>query len=528
MRPSVRLTSETPAMVRQWLAWGVPATAETALAAAALVLLTGWTPNVLTLTAVCGLPIFVALGAALIPGAGQAIPALQRQTLALLWLTVAGFTGYGVIVLGLGRVPTRNERAVVLLTSAATILMARAYVPARNRLRATAQRQRIAPATSDALIASLAGGMSRAIPLDEVLIQLAEMLRTTLVLSAAEVWTESGERLELAAADPYRPPRSVALSEGTAQALSQTGARTEQWIAIWLPELIDHDAESVRLTPITHTGRVLGAIVARRPSDAEPYTATDDALIGELARHIAPVLRNAELDSALHASLAELRARAEELRSSRARLITAADAERRRIERDLHDGVQQQLVALSLDLRLARGLPGVHAGNTDDVLLELEGKAEGALRDLRNLTHGIYPPLLMARGLEPALMAAAARLPFPVEIDVRRSDRYSQVTETALYFCCLEALQNVAKHAGERATACVRLCEEHGAVSLTVSDSGPGFDQRSAGVGSGLVGMQDRIGAIGGDVRIDSKPGSGTVVTAVVPRDPRTFGPTDA
>jgi signal transduction histidine kinase len=201
----------------------------------------------------------------------------------------------------------------------------------------------------------------------------------------------------------------------------------------------------------------------------------------------------------------------------------AADAERRRIERDLHDGVQQHLVGIAVNLRLARELAAADPAGADDLLAKLEDVAEQALRGLRDLTHGIYPPALRARGLPDALVAAAAGLSVRAAVDAPDFGRWSPDIEATLYFCAVEALQNVAKHAGADAQARVKLRHDHGALVLTVHDDGDGFDPDAMASGTGLLGMRDRLAAHGGTVRIESAPGHGATITATLPvhGDPR-------
>jgi hypothetical protein len=206
----------------------------------------------------------------------------------------------------------------------------------------------------------------------------------------------------------------------------------------------------------------------------------------------------------------------DELRASLVRLAAAAAAERRRIERDLHDGAQQQLTCLSVRLLMAAKLA---AGQPDlaSLLGELGDEAAGAARELRNLAHGIYPPVLRANGLADALFAAASHCPLPTTVRIGSLGRYPADIEAAVYFCCLEAMQNACKHAGERATIRLQLREEPAAVAFEVIDDGAGFDAAGRGPGAGLLNMADRLGAFGGTLRVDSAPGMGTRIAGTVP-----------
>ena len=224
-------------------------------------------------------------------------------------------------------------------------------------------------------------------------------------------------------------------------------------------------------------------------------------------------MRNAQLT-------AELRATIDELLASRRRLVEAQDAERRRIERNLHDGAQQQLIALAIQL-------GLLAESADDpdlirqAIPDLKAQLSAALDDLRALARGIYPPLLAEQGLVMALRAQAARSPVPVVLEADQVGRYSQDAESTVYFCTLEALQNVAKHARASA-ATVRLSGSGDALEFSVSDDGAGFPAAATGHGSGLQGMSDRLAAHGGTLAVRSQPGQGTTITGRLPTSERT------
>ena len=219
-------------------------------------------------------------------------------------------------------------------------------------------------------------------------------------------------------------------------------------------------------------------------------------------------MRNAQLT-------AELRATIDELRASRRRLVEAQDAERRKIERNLHDGAQQQLIALAIQLGLLAELDG------DPDLLrkaipDLKAQLSAALDDLRALAHGIYPPLLAERGLAMALHAQAARSPVPVLVEADQVGRYPQDTESAVYFCTLEALQNVAKHA-RASQATVRLSGSGQGLEFSISDDGAGCPATGMRHGSGLQGMSDRLAAHGGTLDVRSQPGRGTTIIGWLP-----------
>ena len=206
-----------------------------------------------------------------------------------------------------------------------------------------------------------------------------------------------------------------------------------------------------------------------------------------------------------------------ELRASRARVVAAADAERRRIERDLHDGAQQHLIGLAVQLRLVRDLADSEPGRANELLEALGDDVQVALEQVRDLAHGIYPPLLQDRGLPGALAAAARNAPVKTSVETNGLARYEPDIEAAVYFCCLEALQNASKYAGPGANATVRVREDGAALGFEVRDDGIGFDVESGRAGAGLTNMQDRVGAIGGSLRVESSPGRGTTVSGLIP-----------
>jgi signal transduction histidine kinase len=210
---------------------------------------------------------------------------------------------------------------------------------------------------------------------------------------------------------------------------------------------------------------------------------------------------------------AELRARYEDLRASRARLVDASDAARRRIERDLHDGAQQRFVSLALTLRLARNRldPDSEAAGLVDRGLE---ELDAGLSELRELARGIHPAVLSERGLAPAIESLAARAPVPVEVSVLPAQRLPPPVETAAYFLVAEALTNVARYA-QASEADVAVTRENGRAVIEVRDDGVGgADPRS---GSGLRGIADRVAALDGRLHVDSPVGGGTVVRAEIP-----------
>ena len=202
-------------------------------------------------------------------------------------------------------------------------------------------------------------------------------------------------------------------------------------------------------------------------------------MLTELARQVGLALHNVQLDTALQASLDELRQTNDELRASRVRIVAAGDAERRKLERNLHDGAQQHLVALAVKLRLAKDAVTDDPADAESMIDEIRGDLQDAIAELRALAHGIFPPLLMSGGLGEALPAAAARAALPTEHRDHGVSRHSEEVEAAVYFCCMEALQNAGKHAGANASALVKVWESDHGLHWEVTDDGPGFDPAS-------------------------------------------------
>jgi signal transduction histidine kinase len=220
-----------------------------------------------------------------------------------------------------------------------------------------------------------------------------------------------------------------------------------------------------------------------------------------------------EIVRALASENAEL---VQELRRARARILTASERERRRIERDLHDGAQQSLVAVQFKL-VALARQQVDDETLAAKLDEIAADAEAALGELRALVHGIYPAVLIDRGVPEALRSFAATAPISVWVGATNVGRLGAPVEAALYLCAVEAIHNAAKHAGPSANVEVRLTEQRDTVEFQIHDDGRGFDTTAATEGSGLVNMVDRIGALGGTLEVASTPGHGTTIVASVP-----------
>jgi signal transduction histidine kinase len=237
---------------------------------------------------------------------------------------------------------------------------------------------------------------------------------------------------------------------------------------------------------------------------------TDPELVATAGQALLLAIENGRLITELQSTFAELRA-------SRARVVAAGDAERRRIERDLHDGAQQHLVAL----RIRVGLAGELAASDPEAarrLGELGTELEEILQELRDLAQGLYPPVLRQFGLREALASVTPRSAQPATLEGTATRRYPEDIEAAVYFCCLEGLQNVGKHAGVDASAVIRLWERGDQLRFEISDDGVGYEvERVGSSGHGLANMSDRMAAFGGTVSVDSAIGRGTTVRGTLP-----------
>jgi signal transduction histidine kinase len=212
-----------------------------------------------------------------------------------------------------------------------------------------------------------------------------------------------------------------------------------------------------------------------------------------------------------------VRARTREIAASRIRLVEAADAERQRIERDLHDGVQQQVMGMRLRLDLAtRALDG-EEDESRRLLSTIGRQMDDLLGSVRSLSRGVYPALLTDRGLPDALRSVARQLPVPASVSAHGIGRCPQDVEVAVYFCCLEAMQNAAKHAGDGATVTVTVGADAGRLRFDVRDDGRGFDVDAFAGGHGFTNMADRLGAMGGALQVESTEGHGACISGWVP-----------
>jgi signal transduction histidine kinase len=369
----------------------------------------------------------------------------------------------------------------------------------------------------DFVRSSFASQLSRGVPMGELLLQMVEALRDGFRLDSAELWLCEDGSLRLAAAEPREERKSIPITPAEETIAANARVSSAAWAKVWLPALLEErDQAAMRVAPVSHSGQLFGLVVAERARNGDNLAAEIDVTLEEVARELGVALNKARLDSSLQDSLERLRRQAVELQASRGRLVAAADAERRRIERNLHDGAQQHLVAIAVKVRLLEQLAERDPERAHSLMTQLQDDVRSAIEELRSLAHGIYPPLLSSSGLGQAMSAACRRAPLPAEVEADGVGRHSPEVEAAIYFCCLEALQNAAKYAGPEASARVRIWEEAGGLLFEVSDDGAGFQPGPHGEGAGLTNMRDRLGAVGGTLRVESN-GHGTRVHGAVP-----------
>jgi signal transduction histidine kinase len=402
---------------------------------------------------------------------------------AIVYGSLAAFIAivYVGLVAGVGQLA--GAVGTPVLSAIAAAIVALAFQPVRRRMQRFANRlvygQR---ATPYEVLSDFSGQVAHAYSVEDILPKMAQIVAAGTGVARAEVWLRVGAELRSVARWPQdgaASPSPVPMPSGE------------------IPEFGEGEA----VFPVVHQGDMLGAIAIQAPA-GDPITADKEKLIANLAAQAGLVLRNVRL--------------LEDIRASRQRIVTAQDAAARRLERNIHDGAQQQLVALAIKTGLADSLVGHDDAEAHQMLSQIQAEIKEALSDLRDLARGIYPPLLADLGLVAALQAQARKSALPAVVEGDGLGRYPQEAETAVYFCALEALQNVAKYA-RASRAIVRLSAPNGALAFCVEDDGVGFDPNAKGHGSGIQGMSDRLAALGGELRVTSTPGAGTIVNGSVP-----------
>ena len=394
-------------------------------------------------------------------------------------LAVFAIFVYGGLVSVLGVVAAGGESSLTVFITA--LLLGAAFRPVTRFARKVADRIVYGRrATPYEVLTEFSERVGEAYATDDVLARMAQILGEGVGAAGARVWLHVGGELRPAAAWPLGSPTLAPVT------IVDDG----------FPDIGDETSVEIR-----DRGELLGALSVTMPPN-DPMTPAKEKLVRDLASQAGLALRNVRL--------------VEELKASQRRLVTAQDLERRRLERNIHDGAQQQLVALSVKLRLAQALATKDGEKAAEMIGQVQEETTRALEDLRDLARGIYPPLLADKGLPAALEAQARRSPVPVRISPNGVGRYAAEVEAAVYFSVLEGLQNVAKYA--RATeADVHLREEGGWLSFTVGDDGVGFDPTRTSYGTGLQGIADRLAALDGALEVRSSVGVGTALMGRVP-----------
>jgi signal transduction histidine kinase len=385
---------------------------------------------------------------------------------------------YVAIVVGIGRAIGSDRN--IALSILATALVAVAFQPVRERVQRFANRVVYGKrATPYEVLSEFSGGMSHAVATEDLLPRMARIVAEGSGAARADVWLHVGSELVREATWPA--------ANGQARLVAPVADdRT----------LSDSDAT----IPVRHQGQLLGVIGVKK-SAGEAVTPAELKLLEDLGSQAGLVLRNVRL--------------IEELRTSRQRLVTAQDEERRRLERDLHDGAQQRLVAISLALRMARGM--VRPDANPDLGSRLDQASEQltlALSELREFARGIHPAILTERGLIPALQSLAERSTVPAIVEATVTDRLPVAVEATAYFVVSEALANAAKYS-KAAAVTIRVGAADGELTLEVADDGVGGADPTRG--SGLRGLGDRVAAVDGTIEVHSSPGEGTTLRVQIP-----------
>jgi signal transduction histidine kinase len=406
------------------------------------------------------------------------IDRLISRTLAYGALAVIVAAVYVIVVVALGEVLGGRNTFTSIVAAG---VVAAAIAPAQQRVQRAANRLVYGPrATPYEVLSTLSERVGEALPAEETMALMARLLAEATAADRADVWLVVGDSIRVAASHPTTAPPASRQLEGN-------GA---------LPDLGPVTATAA----VRHGDQLLGALTVTKPR-AEVLAPVEHTLLTDLAAQAALVLRNARLTADLVDRLGELRA-------SRQRLVQATDDARRRLERNLHDGAQQQLVAIKIKLGLAQRM----ADGNQSLAQLLAGLAEetgDAIDNLRDLARGIYPPLLADQGLVAALRAQAAKAPLDMTVEAGDLGRFHQNVEAAVYFCCLEALQNIVKHA-DAEHAHIDLEFDGAYVHFVVRDNGVGFDPAATERGAGLQNIADRLDALDGTLQVESRPGGGT------------------
>ena len=433
----------------------------------------GWGGAIQTIGAMSFMLIPVATGLAILRYRLYDIDVVIRKTVVIAIVVAFIALVYVGVVAGVGALV--GSTGSPLLSALAAGIVALVFQPVRARARRFADRIVYGRrATPYEVVATFGDQLAGTYSSDDVLPRLARVLGEGVGAERAEVRMIVDEEL-----------------------------RT---VATWPPDA--PGASDDLVVEVRHQGQVLGALAVSMPV-SDPIDQTREQLVRDLAAQAGLVLRNERLTQ-------QLRARLTDLQAAQKRLVTAQDGERRRLERNIHDGAQQQLVALQVRQRLVEQLIDRDPAKAKEMVVALQVDTGAALDDLRDLARGIYPPLLADKGLVAALEAQARKSPIPVRVDADGVDRLPQDIEAAVYFSVLEGLQNVAKYA-QATSASVSFERSNGELRFRVHDDGRGFDPSETGYGTGLQGIADRLGALDGRVEVESAPGAGATLSGSVP-----------
>jgi len=442
----------------------------------------------LAISAGFGIALPVAAGVAIFKHHLYDIDIVISRTLVYGALAVFITAVYVGIAVGIGALIGGGGKPNLGLSILATAIVALGFQPVRERLQKVANRLVYGTrATPYEVLSEFSGRVAETYAAEDVLPRMARVLQEGTGAQSAVVWLRHDQQIRPAATHPQS-------AYGLGPMLMTGNA---------LPQL-----PADRAVAVEHQGELLGALsVTKRRG--ESLTPLEAKLLDDLAHQAGLVIKNVGLTS-------QLMQRLEELRMSRQRLVQAQDEARRRLERNLHDGAQQHLVALKVKLGLVEMLAAKDPAKANEMLEQLKTDTDEALETLRDLARGIYPPLLADKGLGAALAAQARKGTVAVNIDADGIGRYAPDAEATVYFCVLEALQNVQKYA-QASHAIVRVREEGGALRFVVEDDGQGFDPATAKKGAGLTNMADRLDAAGGSLDVASHPGQGTTVSGTLP-----------
>ena len=394
----------------------------------------------------------------------------------VVFVSLALFIGaiYVGIVVGVGTLLGSGEEPNVWLGIGATVVIAILFQPVRRRMEKVANRMVYGRRTTPyEVLSAFSQGVAS---VDATMLsQAARSLAEGTTATAASIWVRRGDDLVPVASYPE-----------------------------------DTEPESGGIAAeITHEGEHLGLITLSVPP-GQPFSPTDQELVVQVASGLGLGLRNLQLTDTL-------KSRVDELRESRRRIVSVQDKTRQMLERDLHDGAQQRLVALKIKIGISESMARTQGLNDiADVLATVKNEADMTIDSLRTLARGIYPPLLDAEGLGPALTTQLHRQPVPITVQAAGVGRHPREIEATIYFCVLEAVQNAVKHANPQSIL-VNITETNNHLTFEVKDDGAGYNPDTTPKRNGLTNITDRIDAIEGTITINSTPGHGTTITATIP-----------